>query len=1114
MMTVGLTALGVAAFIPSQDVQPPEYYKDYSPKQIHDSWIDLNNDGVMDPYENTKLPLEQRVEDLLSRMTLDEKVHQIALLKKLRGERCDSCGDGGVSPAIDRMGLPEFSWYVDESLHGVQSFKPATVFPFSIGIAATWNEKLVHEAYSAVGDEFRAAFNVGGLRGSGLVTWSPVVLEIPRNKKYDRSPETCGEDPYLTSRLAVATVRGFQGEDDNIPYKKGICTAKHYVYCNAGSDEIPLGAPIEERITREVIFPPYKAVVREGNVGQIMTGAHGWDNAPHLGGDPINYSPVMLGEVLREQWGFKGIVCGDCGALGEAGVDENLIGAATALNMGVDSNACGTTYSNNLPQAVKKDLVNLSAIDQTIRRMLRIRFQLGLFDPPQMNPYNNFSPKDYILTEKHIALALQVARESIVLLKNANQVLPLDRKSIQSIAVIGPNADNVRSLIPRDYNGTPPYWITPLKGIQNAVASGTEVRVSLSFDLEKAVKAAQGVDVAVVITGPDPAFESTARENLDLPEGFLPLLQAVESTGTPTVAVLVNGTPISSDWMKAHIPAIVEAWYGGMEGGNAIAQVLFGDYNPGGKLPWTYPRGDVGPTYYNYKPGEINYDESTLLWPFGYGLSYTEFEYSNLKISPKSTASGTLKVSLELKNIGKREGDAVVEMYLRDVEASLPVPVKQLRGFKRVGLKPGESKTVEFILQPDDISLLDTNLETIVEPGTFEVMIGESCEDIVLKETFEVTAPIRAKFKYQNLKVSKTKVRPLELFEVAATVIGTGGMEEGDVRLFIDGKPVESKKVCLASGETREISFTCTIGISGAHTVTISDLPGTEVSVGQSDLIALHAQQKVIPLYSGKAPGSENWTWSEKENTNKIWQTRVVYNVSTPTLSVFLPDKSRATGAAVIICPGGGFYALSIDSEGFDVARWLNEKGVAAFVLKYRLAHCLTDNPVVELMQKMSDRKTFDAAISPILPLAVKDTQEAIRYVRSNAAEYGVDPTKIGVMGFSAGGTLIAMVTYNYEPETRPDFAAPIYPYMDPVPFTSAPKEAPPVFIAAATNDELGLAAQCIRFYSDWIKARRSAELHLYAKGGHGFGMRKQNLPTDDWIKRFGEWMRIQGFIK
>ncbi|MFQ5721899.1 MAG: glycoside hydrolase family 3 C-terminal domain-containing protein, partial [Candidatus Aminicenantales bacterium] len=746
-----LTTVGISSSSTSPIKKGPEYYNYYVPEQIHKTWIDLNNNGLMDPYENTKLPIEDRIEDLLSRMTLDEKVAQIAMPKRLPGKNCESCGDGGVSPAIDRLGIPEFSWYADESLHGVQSLKPATVFPYSIGIAATWDDKLVHKIYTAVGDEFRAAFNVNKLRGLGLITWSPMVLEIPHNKKYERSPETYGEDPYLASRLAVATARGFQGEDEKIPYEKAICTAKHFIYCTGAKDEFPLGTNISQRTIREIIFPAYKAAIREGKVGQVMTGAQGWDKAPHLGGDPINYSPVMLTEVLREGWGFKGIVCSDCGALGEAGVGENLKGAAVALEAGLDSNACGHTYKNNLSQAVKKDLVKLSSIDKAVRNFLRIRFQLGLFDPPQMNPYNNFTPQENVLTQKHIALALKAARESIVLLKNENKLLPLDRKSIQSLAVIGPYADSVRSLIPCDYNGRPPYWVTPFKGIKKAASSETKIRASLSFDTKEAIKAAKEAEVAVVITGPDPAFETTPRKNLALPEGFLPLLQAVAGTGTPTVVILVNGTPIASDWMKKHIPAIIEAWYGGMEGGTALAEVLFGDYNPGGKLPWTYPRVGAGPIYYNYKPGEITYDQSTILWPFGYGLSYSKFAYSYLEISPKSSDSGQVKVKVEVKNVGERKGEAVVEMYLRDVEASVPVPVKQLRGFKRVSLKPGETRAVEFKLKPDDLSLLDENLETRVEPGTFEVMIGKSSEDIVLRDTFEVTAPIKARFNYKNL---------------------------------------------------------------------------------------------------------------------------------------------------------------------------------------------------------------------------------------------------------------------------------------------------------------------------------------------------------------------------
>jgi beta-glucosidase len=316
-----------------------------------------------------------------------------------------------------------------------------------------------------------------------------------------------------------------------------------------------------------------------------------------------------------------------------------------------------------------------------------------------------------------------------------------------------------------------------------------------------------------------------------LPDGFLPLLRAVHGTGTPTVAVLVNGTPISSAWMKTNIPAIIEAWYGGMEGGTAIAETLFGDVNPGGKLPWTYPRVEAGPAYYNVKPGEFAYDESVYLWPFGYGLSYTSFKYSNLRISPKSSGTGVIMIRADVKNIGDRKGDAVVELYLHDLESSVPVPVKSLKGFERVPLNPGESKCVTFALKPDDISLLDANLEPIVEPGAFEVLIGESSADIVLRDTFEISKPIKAAFKVENLAASKTKVEPLESFEVRAVVVGTGGLEEGDVRLMVDGRPVQSRKLCLAAGEKRELTLVCKIEGAGTHRVALCDSRGLDISV-------------------------------------------------------------------------------------------------------------------------------------------------------------------------------------------------------------------------------------------------------------------------------------------
>ena len=278
-------------------------------------------------------------------------------------------------------------------------------------------------------------------------------------------------------------------------------------------------------------------------------------------------------------------------------------------------------------------------------------------------------------------------------------------------------------------------------------------------------------------------------------------------------------------------------------------------------------------------------------------------------------------------------------------------------------------------------------------------------------------------------------------------------------------------------------------------------------------LLVAHAQQKVIQLYSGPAPGSENWNWDEKVNEKNMWNTKVVYNVSHPTLTVFTPDASVANGTAVIICPGGAFHALSINSEGFDVASWLVKKGIVCFVLKYRLAHSLTDDPVKEVMDK-SGKKEFNDENAAVIPLEIADGRTAIVYVRKHASEYRISPDRIGIIGFSAGGTVTASTAYNYTAENRPDFVAPIYAYMPEFLQSTVPNDAPPMFLAAATDDQLGLAPHSVDLYNKWVAAKHSAELHLYAKGGHGFGMRTQNIPTDTWIDRFADWLNAQGFLK
>jgi acetyl esterase/lipase len=272
--------------------------------------------------------------------------------------------------------------------------------------------------------------------------------------------------------------------------------------------------------------------------------------------------------------------------------------------------------------------------------------------------------------------------------------------------------------------------------------------------------------------------------------------------------------------------------------------------------------------------------------------------------------------------------------------------------------------------------------------------------------------------------------------------------------------------------------------------------------------------QKIIPLYNGIAPGSETWNWQEQESSNNLFNTHVVYNVVNPTLTAYLPDPALATGTAVVICPGGAFHTLSIESEGSDVAKWLNKKGVAAFVLKYRLVHSLNDDPVKELMSKMADIKRLDQENDSVVTMAVADGKKAVEYVRSHAAEYNINPSRIGLMGFSAGGTVTMGVGFTYTPANRPDFLAPVYAYMGALKNTVVPKDAPPIFICAATDDQLGFASQSSGLYNNWIAAGKPAELHIYAKGGHGFGMRKQNLPVDTWIERFGDWLNLQGLLK
>ena len=624
-----------------------------------------------------------------------------------------------------RLGIPIL--LCEEGVHGHVA-RGATIFPQAIGMASTWDPDLVREIGSVIAGETRA---VGGHQ-----VYSP-VLDLGRDPRWGRTEETYGEDPYLASRLAVAMAKGLQGE--NLADGHSIVsTPKHF-----GGHGEPLGGRdsnmegITERDLREIHFVPFQAAFEEAGALGAMPAYSMID------GVPCTASRKLLTNILREEWGFEGYVVSDASAIeglyAKHRIAESLKKAVKlAVEAGVDSHLWGPGFTEPLVELVQEGQVAEETVDKAVRRILRVKFLLGLFENPYVDPEHAGQVCD---SREHRSLALEAARQSIVLLKNEGKLLPL-AKDVKSILVAGPNAHNPRNQL-GDYSG----WslvVTILDGIKARVAPGAEVRYAKGCDVKgtstegiaEAVEAAKGSDVAIVVVGGSSwtvegtSGEGTDRATLNLPGAQEELIKAIHKTGTPVVVVMINGRPLTVNWAVEHVPAIIEAWYPGEEGGNAVADVLFGDYNPGGKLPITFPRA-VGqlPLYYNYKPSGRAYDYVFTpfqpLFEFGYGLSYTEFNYSNLEITPETIGpAGKVKVSVEVQNVGDRRGDEVVQLYVNDVVSSVVTPLKELKGFKRVTLDVGEKMTVEFTLTPAHLSVLDRHMERVVEPGTFEAMMG------------------------------------------------------------------------------------------------------------------------------------------------------------------------------------------------------------------------------------------------------------------------------------------------------------------------------------------------------------------------------------------------------
>lgn len=749
-------------------------------------------------YKNPAYPVEQRVEDLLSRMTLEEKIGQMNMpclyisemgktisdktgssIQLTTGSFMEKLGPVGgfftlannilqegplqqatffnelqkIAVEKTRLGIPLLQ--TEEGTHGVMS-AGATIFPEGPALGSTWNLDLIREIYEITAREGRAL---------GIHQLYTLVVEPIRDPRLGRNEEGYSEDPYFCARVAETVVHAVQGSDISASDKAvaGLC---HFPGQSEPVSGMERGAmEISERKLREVFLPPWVAGIKKAGALGVMA------TYPSVDGVPTHASEFLLTDVLRRELGFEGLVMSEGSGIAtivyeHVAKDQKEAGAIT-LRAGLD---VGISFEEGFLQPMLENVsegkVSVDLVDRAVRRILTMKFRLGLFENPYVDPEH---ARRVIHTQNSREVALQAAREGIVLLKNENNLLPL-KKDIKRIAVIGPNADNRLNQL-GDYTSrvVPQEITTVLKGIRDKVTPATQVEYVMGCkvignevnEMAKAARAARKADLAVVVLGENewlaPNKEGTVGEaydvaSLDLTGMQEELLKAVHETGTPVVLVLINGRALSIRWAAEHIPAIVEAWIPGEKGGEAVADVLWGDYNPSGKLPVTFPRhsGQL-PMYYNYMPSRQEWMDNhwgaayadmpaTSLWEFGFGLSYTQFEYSNLVITPSATGPfGEITVQCEVKNTGGVKGSEVVQLYIRDDIASVTRPVKELKGFEKITLEPGEKKNVEFTLNHELLGFYNRHMEFVNEPGAFQVMVGSSSQDIRLRGQFEIS---------------------------------------------------------------------------------------------------------------------------------------------------------------------------------------------------------------------------------------------------------------------------------------------------------------------------------------------------------------------------------------
>jgi len=676
-------------------------------------------------------PVEGRVRDLLDRMTLKEKLSQM----------------GNSCPAIPRLGIPAYDYW-SEALHGVARNGRATVYPQAIGLAATWDPALVQAIASATGDEGRAKFHAAqragnsGQRYQGLTFWSPNV-NIFRDPRWGRGQETYGEDPYLAGELGVAYVRGLQG--DNPRYLKAAACAKHFaVHSGPEANRHTFDARISLRELHDTYLPAFKKLVQEGKVEAVM-GAYN-----RVNGEPCCAHEYLLEKTLREDWGFQGHVVSDCGAIddihaGHRRVRTPVEAAALALLAGCDL-CCGKSYEQ-LGKAIQRGLASEADLDRALGRTLATRFKLGMFDPEERVPYASL-PQEVVNSPAHRQLAYQAAVESMVLLKNKNGLLPIDTRKYRRLLITGPNAASVDVLL-GNYYGMNDHLTTLLEGISGRAPEGVQVNYRQGCQLTGenlnpinwAVGEAYDSDLVIACMGLAPALEGEEGEailsggagdrlDLGLPANQVIFLKQLAEARKPIVLVLTGGSPIDLGAVEGLADAILFAWYPGQEGGLAAASLLFGDESPSGRLPITFsgqaevlpPFDDYGMTgrTYRYMTGEPQY-------PFGFGLGYAQFAYLDLTLEKMSLRAGeALTAEVTLLNAGRREAEEVVQFYMSDLQASVPVPLHKLVGFQRVRLGPGERRRITFTITPEMMALVNEAGESVLEAGQFRLAVG-SC---------------------------------------------------------------------------------------------------------------------------------------------------------------------------------------------------------------------------------------------------------------------------------------------------------------------------------------------------------------------------------------------------